>query len=339
MVERGAILRGSLKAKVEALRPVLAPALGRFGGDFLVDASDGIGNKTELPWVRFCSKSMSPRPTEGFYCVVHFSTGGDAIHVTLGCGSSRFSNGYSILLPDPELDEQTRWARSVIAQSLGTLSPFNDPPEFGARRKLPLSFQRATAISKRVAYDEIDGTDIERLLVEAAGRLRLIYDAQATGRDVGHADQVQSEITELTNPTHAAARRQGYGLPAAARRVVELRAMHVAEQWLRGEGYTVEDCSANKPFDLLATAGGVTLKVEVKGTTSDRADAILMTSNEVALHTLEVGQTALIIVSQILLSGTGSDYSAEGGEVEAMIGWDISHWLLEPTTYRLTRTR
>lgn len=101
-----------------ALGPTLAEALGRFGHDFLVDASDGIGNKTELPWVRFCSKSMSPRPTEGFYCVVHFSTGGDAVHITVGCGSSRFFNGYSVVLPETELARQTAWARSVVVQGL-----------------------------------------------------------------------------------------------------------------------------------------------------------------------------------------------------------------------------
>jgi hypothetical protein len=337
MQERGALLRGPLKMAIEALRPTLAPALGQFGADFHVDASDGIGRKTELPWVRFCSKEMSPRPTEGFYCVVHFSTGGDAIHVTVGCGSSRFFNGYSVVLPEAELAHQTAWARSVIVQGLGALDPFIDAPEFGAKRALPLSFQKATAISKRVGYDAIDTTDVEGLLLEAAKRLRLIYEAQSTGRDLAPADQAQSEIAEIVSPARSGARRQGYGLPAPARRAVERRAMIVAEEWLRAQGYMVKDCSANMPFDFLATRNGEAIKVEVKGTTSDRADAILMTSNEVELHKLECGQTALIIVSQILLSGSGSDYQTAGGEVEALIGWDIAGWLLEATTYRVSR--
>jgi hypothetical protein len=70
------------------------------------------------------------------------------------------------------------------------------------------------------------------------------------------------------------------------------------------------------PFDFLATRDSETIKVEVKGTTSDRADAILMTSNEVELHRLECGRTGLIIVSGILLSGSGSDHQTAGGEVE-----------------------
>jgi hypothetical protein len=337
MQERGAILRGPLKVAVEELRPMLAPALGRFGADFQVDASDGIGRKTELPWVRFCSKEMSPKPTEGFYCVVHFSTGGDAVHITVGCGSSRFFNGYSVVLPAPELARQTAWARSVIVQTLGTIDPFVDPPEFGATRALPISFQRATAISKRIAYEAIDATDIDGLLLEAAGRLRLVYEAQSTGRDLTPADQAQSEIAEIVSPARSGGRRQGYGLPAPARRAVEHHAMLMAQAWLRAQGYEVKDCSSNMPFDYLATRNNETIKVEVKGTTSDRADAILMTSNEVELHRLECGRTALIIVSGILLSGAGADYLTSGGEVEALIGWDIAGWSMQATTYRVTR--
>ena len=112
MAERGKLIRGPVKSAIESLQPILSPALASFGSDFHVDASDGIGLKTELPWVRFCSQNMSPRPTEGFYCVIHFSTDGSAIHVTLGCGSSRFFNGYSIVLPGNELDAQTAWARA-----------------------------------------------------------------------------------------------------------------------------------------------------------------------------------------------------------------------------------
>lgn len=111
MQERGRLVRSDLKADIEGLRAPLAAALAPFGGDFLVEASDGIGRKTELPWVRFCSRKMSPNPTDGFYCVTHFSTDGSAAHVTVGCGSSRFHKGSSVRLPNHELDAQTDWAR------------------------------------------------------------------------------------------------------------------------------------------------------------------------------------------------------------------------------------
>jgi hypothetical protein len=100
----------------------MSASLQTFGVDFHVDASDGIGPKTELPWVRFCSLSMSPSPTEGFYCVTHFSTDGSAVHVTVGCGSSRFQKGSSVPLPDSELNAQTSWARRVVVEEFGTIA-------------------------------------------------------------------------------------------------------------------------------------------------------------------------------------------------------------------------
>lgn len=65
----------------------------------------------------------------------------------------------------------------------GTLDPFDDPADFGAKRPLPISFQRATAISYRIAYGDIRSVDIVGLYVQAAARLRAIYAAQAAGRD------------------------------------------------------------------------------------------------------------------------------------------------------------
>ncbi|TIO30409.1 DUF3578 domain-containing protein, partial [Mesorhizobium sp.] len=202
MQERGRLVRADLKTELEGLGPRLAAALGPFGGDLLVDASDGIGRKTELPWVRFCSRSMSPNPTEGFYCVTHFSTDGSAVHLTVGCGSSRFHKGSSVPLPDHELDAQTDWARRVVIEEFGTLVPFDDPADFGATRRLPVSFQRATAISHRVAYSDIRATDFGELFDQAAQRLRPIYAAQAIGRDLTDADQRELEIAATLNPVN-----------------------------------------------------------------------------------------------------------------------------------------
>ena len=64
-----------------------------------------------------------------------------------------------------------------------------------------------------------------------------------------------------------------------------------------------------------------------------------MTSNEVDLHHAEMGETALIIVSQIRLSQSEGNYTADGGLVEALLGWDIGEWTLEPTAFRLSRPK
>nr|WP_281409030.1 DUF3578 domain-containing protein [Mesorhizobium sp. WSM4303] len=315
----------------------MAAALGPFGGDLLIDASDGIGRKTELPWIRFCSRKMSPNPTEGFYCVTHFSTDGSAVHVTVGCGSSHFHKGSSVPVPDHELDEQTDWARRVVVEEFGTIAPFDDLADFGARRRLPISFQRATAISHRVPYSDIRNTDFSKLFEQAAQRLRSIYDAQSIGRDLTDADQRELEIAAVLNPLDQVGSRQGYGLSAPARAAVEKRAMDIAAEFLRSAGYAIHDTSASSSFDYEATRSRKRIKVEVKGTTSDRADGILMTANEVELHRQEKGNTALLIVSSVRLSERHGAYLASGGKVEWLLGWDIDEWLQEPTAYRVTR--
>ena len=178
MKERHQLVCHTLPEEIRGRSERLSAALGRFGNDFVVGASDGMGRKTELPWVRFCSREMSPRPTEGFRSALHFSTDGSAAHITVGCAASYLQGGFFRRLPAPELDACTAWARQVIEEERGSLRPFQDPPDFGARRPLPRSFERATAVSRRIARNDLDVTDIETILIRAAEFLRIIYQAQ-----------------------------------------------------------------------------------------------------------------------------------------------------------------
>ena len=161
MQERGRLIRQVLVDEIKVLKESLARALGPYGADLLIEGSDGIGRKTELAWTRFCSESMSPRPTDGFYVVLHFSTDGSGVNIAVGCSSSRFHNGYSIVLPLEELDKRCEWARSVVSEELGGLEPFTDENSFGARAKLPKSFERACALVKKIKYDDIDNSVFE----------------------------------------------------------------------------------------------------------------------------------------------------------------------------------
>ncbi|MDB4312711.1 DUF3578 domain-containing protein [Akkermansiaceae bacterium] len=337
MQERGRLVRQTLKVHLESLQEKLRAALGEFGSDFHIDASDGIGNKTQLPWIRFCSKGMSPKATEGFYVVLHFSTDGSGVNICVGCSSSKFHNGYSIVLPPDELDKRTSWARNIVEESLGTLEPFTDLPEFGATLPLPKSFQRASAMVKKLNYDEVTDINLTAHLVKAAKMLRAIYTAQDVGRELSPADQVELDIIQLARPTSSARKGQGFGLTAAERKAVELQAMLLAGDWLKSEGYKLRDTSANRPYDFEARKDGQKLYVEVKGTTSDTADSIMMTHGEVDLHKNNVGQTALMIVKSIKLTKNGLNPSASGGQLEVLIAWDIETWSLQPTTFRVTR--
>ncbi|GAA6199605.1 DUF3578 domain-containing protein [Aquicoccus sp. SU-CL01552] len=337
MQERGRLVRQALVEEIRALHVPLSAALGDFGHDILVEGSDGIGRKTELAWTRLCCKQMSPRPTVGFYVVLHFSTDGSGVNIVVGCSSSKFHNGYSIVLPLEELDNRCEWARNIVLEDRGDLEPFTDPNDFGARAKLPKSFERASALVKKVSYDDIEDGVMEQHLVEAAEMLGAIYAAQRQGRELSPADQAELEIIDITRPAAKARSGQGFGLNAKERTAVELRAMDVAEEWLCSQGYMLRNTAATEPYDFEAKKDDELLYVEVKGTTSDTANAIAMTHGEVALHRREKGRTGLIIVTGIRLKKDAEQPSASGGTLETLIGWDIDEWLLEPTAFRVSR--
>lgn len=336
MQERGRLLRGDLVQEFRDLEPDLSAALRIYGNDFGVDASDGIGRKTELPWVRFYSQRMSPRPTEGFYCVLHFATDGSAYFVTVGCGSSSFLNGSFQTLPESDLARKTEWARLTVEREFGTVEPFGDAPEFGARRPLPISFQRATALAKRFPAKYGNEQEVRDAIFQAARYLATIYDAESLGKGLQPADIDELALQQSLRPL-AKTGGQGARLDAEGRRLVELQAMELAKGWLTDHGYRVTDHSANHPYDLHAEKDGTSLKVEVKGTTSEFASAILMTRNEVELHRQDKGNTGLVVVSQISLSGTGASRTAQGGQLEIFLPWDIDEWTAAPTAYRLER--
>ncbi|MEO0568810.1 MAG: DUF3578 domain-containing protein [Pseudomonadota bacterium] len=337
MQERGRLIRHELVDEIRALNRPLVRALGTFGHDFFVEGSDGIGRKTELAWARFCSEEMSPRPTVGFYVVLHFSTDGSGVNIAVGCSSSRFHNGYSIVLPLEDLDKRCEWARQIVFEDRGSLAPFTDPNDFGARARLPKSFERACALVKKVEFDDIKDEVIKLHLIEAAEMLRSIYTAQRQGRELSPADQTELDILDITRPASNVRKGQGFGLNAKERKAVELRAMDLAEDWLRSQGYKPSNTSATKPYDFEARKGEDVFFVEVKGTTSDSSNSIAMTHGEVALHRKEKGRTVLMIVTGIRLLKDERRPEASGGTLEALIGWDIDEWLLQPTAFRVSR--
>lgn len=338
MKERGYLIRTELAQKIQGLLPILDKAFDDVFDDIAVEGSDGIGRKTEAPWVRLFSRAMSPNPREGFYLVIHFAANGSAVFFTVGCGSTIWSGGDLRPISDEELAKRTSWARSVIIQRWGSTSPFDDVISLGARAPLPRTFEKATAFAKKVKIDELIDSNIESILFDASARLNHIYLAQLTQRDISQGDQDANTISEIAQPLKIRSYgRQGVGLTSAERKAVELRAMEMAVDHLKNHGFACKDTSATEPFDLLAVRDSVPIKVEVKGTTSDLCDSVLMTKNEVELHRNEKGQTGLIIVSRIRLSRENDIPTADGGTIEALLGWDIDQWIAEPIAFKISR--
>lgn len=167
----------------------------------------------------------------------------------------------------------------------------------------------------------------------------MVYGAQREGRELSQADQAELEILEIARPASLPRKGQGFGLSAAERKAVELRAMDVADNWLREEGYLTKNTAATKPYDIFAKKRDEELFVEVKGTTSDIGDAIAMTHGEVALYRRERGRTALLIVKSIRLRKGLEHPIAVEGELESFVGWNIDDWLIEPTAFRVSRSK
>lgn len=275
MQERGSLIRSDLTQEIRDRIPDLSRAFDPLFDDLAVEGSDGIGRKTEAPWVRLYSKAMSPTPREGFYVVIHFSADGSACFFTIGCGSTVWSGSDLRPISDMQLKAKTAWARSVIEQRWETLEPFTDAIALGARAQLPRTFEKATAVALRIPVGSIDAYDLNGLLSSAAERLSAIYRAQVDQRDVAPGDQDARDLTAILKPLRQRTRVQGIGLSASERRAVELRAMLLATQFLQSEGFVCDDKSAVESFDILARRDGQAMKIEVKGTTSELCDSIL----------------------------------------------------------------
>lgn len=336
MIERGQLIRQTLPKQIQAYLPALTAHFGEFASEIGVEGSDGIGRKTEAPWVRLFSHQWSPNPRTGFYIVIHFASDGSAVFLTIGCGSTVWQNGDLTPVSDEELNRRITWGKQIILDRWGTTAPFEDEIRLGAKAPLPRTFEKATAVAKRFGVDQLDGAAFERALALAAERLAEIYRCQKQGRDVEPGETAAQDIEAIAKPLKVRG-GQGFSLTAPERRAVEQRAMELAENWLRAHGFEPTDTSKNKPYDFEAVRGSERLMVEVKGTTSDVCTSIMMTKGEVELHRTNKGATALIIVSRIRLDRTASSPIASGGTLEAMLAWDIDAWTSEPIAFQLKR--
>jgi len=224
MQERGRLIRDELADELRHRLPLIESSFDTEVRDLDVEASDGIGRKTEAPWVRVFSKRLSPTPREGFYIVFHFRRDGSALYITIGCGSTVWSGGDLKPFSDDVLALRTEWARNIVRQSFGNILPFNDEIALGAKAPLPRTFEKATALAALLPVEEIEETDINELLVAAAKRLNAIYRAQLSERDISPGEQDVEAIIKLAKPL-SRSRRQGFGLSATERRAIERRAM------------------------------------------------------------------------------------------------------------------
>lgn len=338
MIERGQLVRRSGRAWLETFAADLVSALDIPPADFLTSASDGMTKKTEVPWFRFCSKSQSPRPTEGWYCVYLFDTVGESVYLALSQGSTSWTGTDFKVRPHEELRNRALWGRTLLAGQIGSAHDLVESIQLRSRRSpLGPAYEAGTVVAKRYTRDSVPNE--ETLIDDAvlfANFLGILYRAE-------QEETLPGDIApEVAEALEAAARtagkrpppgRRGVRQNAAQRRAIELQAMNLARVHLEGLGYLrIRDVSGRQSYDYLCQGPAGDFYVEVKGTTSS-GDSVILTRNEVELHRAEYPSNALIVVSGIELAGDDR-LDAVGGSVQMTSPWFIDDDDLSVISYQ-----
>ncbi|MEO3939330.1 DUF3578 domain-containing protein [Dermatophilaceae bacterium Soc4.6] len=319
-------LRGHLPSAVARLPPGLQ--------DLEVEGRDGTGLKTEIPWVRVHSASRSPSATEGWYVVYLFSARGDHVYLCLMQATTRWDEGEFKPRPVSELEARVAWARQRLAPDLVRWPGIEDDIDLQARTSLGRGYGPGVALSISYALDAIP--DELTLIADLHYMVDLLADLYelADGQETIPGDLAPEVIDALRMAEHAAGRRtsgQGFRLTQAEKQVVERRAVAVASEYLKVDGWSVKDVGATESFDIDARRPGARLYVEVKGTTS-LGQEVVLTAKEVALHTRQYPDTMLAIVYGIDLDRSGP--TASGGALQILHPWMPDPKHLRPISFR-----
>lgn len=335
MQQRGALVRKAIPALLNEHSAQLRVALGDFGDDATAQGRDGTGRKTLVPWVRWYSPARSASAQHGWYIVYLFHPNAAGVSLCLSHGSTTLENGAYVEKGDDEVAALMAWAEGVVG------GEFKDDPT--VRRGIALgggqlakAYERTTVFSKFYPAGEVPGESVLIAdLLRFSEPLRKLYRAQDLGLTPGqlHIDTVDlaAQVQRFTAPLRGrSVAGQGRGLTAGDRKLVELRAMQLAKQWLEENRFLATDVSATESCDFQAQRDGEDWVVEVKGTTGGLG-AILLTPNEIALHRRAHPRNALLVVHGIELGPDPGQVS--GGELVAITPWAVDDERLKPICY------
>jgi hypothetical protein len=321
-----------IRDRLDVFAAVMPPAVD----DLDAEGRDGTGLKTEVPWYRLFSRSRSPRARFGFYVVYLFDRPGERVFASLNQGTTKWVGGDFVPLPESLLAARVAWARSVLDRAAVSTVRLLTEIDLQAAGPLGAGYELGNIYS--LVYERSalpDESVFERDLVRLAELLGIVYAAQDSEEVPG---ELPSEIADVEESAAEAAGRSnapriGFRPNAAQRRAIERRAMDAATEYLASAGWEVENVSRDHSYDLLATLDTSELHVEVKGTTS-KGEVVLLTRREVEHHQTAAPNSALIVVSDIRLSGTPQAPSAEGGDLRVIEPWKIAPESLTPIAYQ-----
>lgn len=164
---------------------------------------------------------------------------------------------------------------------------------------------------------------------DASGSLATVYQWKPAKLRLSRPVDVVAESMPWTRR----GRGQGRQIDPVRRKKVEQHAMGIAAAHYKSRGYSVEDTSAFKPYDLVCTSKTDLRRVEVKGTISDGA-TVEVTAGEVNAARQDGISTDLFIVSLIEVAASGERVTCSGGVIRLLANWNPSDLDLEPTSFR-----
>ncbi|MFG6110828.1 MrcB family domain-containing protein [Stenotrophomonas nematodicola] len=335
MRERGLAIRTSIPAYMRQIAEDLCTQARIPRAELLIEGGDGIGRKAHVPWVRFASRTHSPRATAGWYVVWLFREDGEGAYLALAHASTNNTAGGFVERSQEETSRLVGWAREVVAGDI-----VNDPRLLSelslGNGKLAKAYERTTASAYYYPKNHLPSD--EELIADMTYMARLLGDVYFGEHSQKYTKETSLEVISavmaINEVTSGHARSgQGFGLTQVQRRAVELRAMEAAVEHFTSEGFDVVDTSANEPFDLIVRRGADTLYVEVKGTTGDLGD-IVLTKNEVEHHLEHYPHNALFLLYEIALNKTLPTPTVLGGKTHLISPWMINSNLLQPIAYR-----
>ncbi len=334
MQRRGELIRRTIRKELETIGAQLRHALGTHGADLKVEGRDGTGQKTLIPWVRFCSATRSPSAQHGWYCVYLFDAPGTGVYLELGHGSTTLEEGDFRPRPPEELARLVAWGRAALKPIIDAEPALALPMKLGGR-DLGDAYEQSSVLAQWYAADDMPSD--EQLLNDAvtfAGYLKLVYDAEVLGlAPTAPPPEVIEVERAASGQPQRRGKAQGFGLSVAERLAVELHAMARAKAHLQKLGWHVRDVSATHSYDFECTQGDKRMIVEVKGTTSTGGE-IVVTRNEVEVQRARHPNNALIVVHSVNLVRSPVPPKANGGELVMCSPWPIEDAHLRPIAFR-----
>jgi MrcB-like, N-terminal domain/Protein NO VEIN, C-terminal len=328
MQTRSQLIRKEIPDWLRARSAGLVAASSIAADDLAIEGSDGVGQKTELPWVRVFSRYRSPRATEGWYLVYLFSALGDRVYLSVNQGTTVWTGDTFRPKPRADLEMRVSWARDVLGVPDRVTELVREISLEARRTNLGPAYESGNVFALEYRADAIPSpVELERDLLymaELLGSLYRFYDRAAYV-----PGDVAPEVIEATTAAERAAglragRRggQGFGLTLAQRDAVELYAIRKAQLYLGAMGWDTKYVGESMTWDIEASNDEKKIFVEVKGSTSP-GETVILTAAQVVKYREKYPNTALIVVSDIDLDRSAPRPVPSGGTLTETNPWLI----------------